>query len=86
MISQPAIYVASWAALEQLRQTEGEVNLHIYSEACLMPSLLCLKPRFGLVQEAVKAADVACGLSLGEYTALSFADAFRYSWSFPQVL
>lgn len=30
------------------------------------------------MQEVVRAADVACGLSLGEYTALAFADAFRY--------
>jgi len=51
-VSQPAIYVASLAAVEKLRQTEGE--------------------------DAVAAANVACGLSLGEYTALAFADAFSF--------
>ena len=30
-----------------------------------------------LVQGAVDAADVACGLSLGEYTALTYAKAIR---------
>ena len=30
-----------------------------------------------LVQAAVDAADVACGLSLGEYTALTYAKAIR---------
>ena len=30
------------------------------------------------VQEAVDAADVTCGLSLGEYTALTYAKAIRY--------
>ncbi|KAK9916775.1 hypothetical protein WJX75_006818 [Coccomyxa subellipsoidea] len=52
VISQPAIYVASLAALEKLRQTEGE--------------------------EAVQAADVTAGLSLGEYTALTFAGALKF--------
>ncbi|KAK9835003.1 hypothetical protein WJX81_003400 [Elliptochloris bilobata] len=52
VVSQPAIYVASLAAVEQLRQAEGE--------------------------EAVLAADVACGLSLGEYTALTFAGAISF--------
>ncbi|KAK9798575.1 hypothetical protein WJX73_000727 [Symbiochloris irregularis] len=51
-ISQPAIYVASFAALEKLKQTEGE--------------------------ELIQKADVACGLSLGEYTALAFAGAFSF--------
>ncbi len=51
VISQPAIYVASLAAVEKLRQEQG--------------------------QAAVDAIDVACGLSLGEYTALAFAGAFR---------
>ncbi|KAL6759079.1 malonyl coenzyme A acyl carrier protein transacylase [Haematococcus lacustris] len=50
--SQPAIYVASLAAVEKLRATEG--------------------------QAAVDAIDVACGLSLGEYTALAFAGAFSF--------
>ncbi|BDA40559.1 Malonyl-CoA-acyl carrier protein transacylase, mitochondrial [Coccomyxa sp. Obi] len=52
VISQPAIYVASLAAVEKLRQTEGE--------------------------EAVQAADVTAGLSLGEYTALTFAGALKF--------
>jgi len=30
-----------------------------------------------LLQAAVDAADVACGLSLGEYTALTYAKAIR---------
>ncbi|KAK9862105.1 hypothetical protein WJX84_002827 [Apatococcus fuscideae] len=51
-ISQPAIYVASLAAVEKLRMTEGD--------------------------EAVHKADVTCGLSLGEYTALAFAGAFSF--------
>lgn len=51
-VSQPAIYVASLAALEKLKQTEG--------------------------QEALDAADVAGGLSLGEYTALTFAGAMSF--------
>ena len=51
MVSQPAIYVASLAALEQLKLKEG--------------------------QAAVDAINVAAGLSLGEYTALAFAGAFR---------
>lgn len=52
VISQPAIYVASLAAVEKLRATEGG-------------------------QAAIDAIDVACGLSLGEYTALAFAGAIR---------
>jgi len=52
VISQPAIYVASLAALEKLRQDEGDA--------------------------AVDAADVACGLSLGEYTALTYAKAISF--------
>lgn len=50
-VSQPAIYVASLAALEQLKATE--------------PAALT---------DAVAAA----GLSLGEYTALTFADALSF--------
>jgi len=48
-VSQPAIYVASLAAVEKIRATEG--------------------------QAVLDAVDVACGLSLGEYTALAFAGA-----------
>lgn len=48
-VSQPAIYVASLAALEKLKAEQGEA--------------------------AATAADVACGLSLGEYTALTYAGA-----------
>ncbi|KAL3139643.1 hypothetical protein ABBQ38_003959 [Trebouxia sp. C0009 RCD-2024] len=51
-VSQPAIYVASLAALEKLKQDEG--------------------------QEALDAADVTGGLSLGEYTALTFAGAMSF--------
>ena len=50
--SQPAIFVASMAAVEKLRADEGDA--------------------------AVDAADVACGLSLGEYTALAFAGAISF--------
>lgn len=46
-VSQPAIYVASLAALEKFKAEQGE--------------------------EAASAADVTCGLSLGEYTALTYA-------------
>ena len=50
---QPAIYVASLAAVEALRlETNG--------------------------QDIIDSVDVACGLSLGEYTALAFAGVFRY--------
>lgn len=53
VVSQPAIYVASLAAVEKLRSTpEGAA--------------------------AIDACDVACGLSLGEYTALAFAGAMSF--------
>lgn len=52
-VSQPAIFVASMAAVEKLRQEEG--------------------------QEAVDAATCAMGLSLGEYSALCFADAISFA-------
>jgi [acyl-carrier-protein] S-malonyltransferase len=53
VVSQPAIFVASMAAVEKLRQEEG--------------------------QEAVDAATCAMGLSLGEYSALCFADAITFA-------
>ena len=49
---QPAIYVASLAAVEALRASEGG-------------------------EAIIESVDVACGLSLGEYTALAFAGALR---------
>jgi len=52
VISQPAIYVASLAAVEKLRSDAG--------------------------QGAIDQATVAAGLSLGEYTALSFAGAISF--------
>ena len=52
VISQPAIYVASLAAVEKFRLEAG--------------------------QEAIDKATVAAGLSLGEYTALSFAGALSF--------
>lgn len=52
-VSQPAIFVASMAAVEKLRQDEG--------------------------QEALDAATCAMGLSLGEYSALCFADAISFA-------
>lgn len=52
-VSQPAIFVASMAAVEKLKQEEG--------------------------QEAVDAATCAMGLSLGEYSALCFADAISFA-------
>ena len=51
-VAQPAIFVASMAAVEKLRQEEG--------------------------QEAVDQATCAMGLSLGEYSALCFADAISF--------
>jgi [acyl-carrier-protein] S-malonyltransferase len=51
-VSQPAIFVASMAAVEKLRAEKGD--------------------------EAVDAATVACGLSLGEYSALAFAGAISF--------
>jgi len=53
VISQPAIFVASMAAVEKLKATEEGAA-------------------------AIAAADVACGLSLGEYTALAFAGAISF--------
>jgi len=53
VISQAALFVASMAAVEKLRQEEG--------------------------QEAVDSATCAMGLSLGEYSALCFADAFSFA-------
>jgi len=52
-ICQPAIFVASLAAVEKLRTTEEGAA-------------------------AIAAADAACGLSLGEYTALAFAGAISF--------
>jgi len=51
-VSQPAIYVASLAALEKLKATEG--------------------------QALFDSVNVAAGLSLGEYTALTFAGAMSF--------
>ena len=53
VISQPAIFVASMAAVEKLKATEEGAA-------------------------TIAAADVACGLSLGEYTALAFAGAISF--------
>ncbi|GFZ19926.1 similar to EMBRYO DEFECTIVE 3147 [Actinidia rufa] len=53
VLSQPAIYVTSLAAVEVLRTREGG-------------------------QQIIDSVDVTCGLSLGEYTALAFAGAFRF--------
>ncbi|XP_062086665.1 uncharacterized protein LOC133792752 [Humulus lupulus] len=53
VISQPAIYVTSLAAVELLRAREGG-------------------------QQIIDSVDVACGLSLGEYTALAFSEAFSF--------
>jgi [acyl-carrier-protein] S-malonyltransferase len=52
-VSQPAIFVASMAAVEKLRASEGG-------------------------QDTIDSANVACGLSLGEYTALAFAGAISF--------
>ena len=52
-VSQPAIFVASMAAVEKLKAEEG--------------------------QDAVDAATCAMGLSLGEYSALCFADAISFA-------
>lgn len=52
-VSQPAIFVASMAAVEKLKQEKG--------------------------QEALDEATCAMGLSLGEYSALCFADAISFA-------
>merc|ERR1712113_803037 len=52
-ISQPAIFVASMAAVEKLKAQEGGLDI-------------------------IDSANVAAGLSLGEYTALCFADAISF--------
>ena len=52
-MSQPAIYVASLAALEKMKSTEEGAA-------------------------AIEAVDVCAGLSLGEYTALTFAGAITF--------
>lgn len=51
-VSQPAIYVASLAAIEKIKAEQGAA--------------------------VIDAVDVTCGLSLGEYTALTFADALTF--------
>ena len=53
VISQPAIFVSSMAAVEKLRASDGGA-------------------------EAIEAANMAMGLSLGEYTALAFAGAISF--------
>ncbi|CAN6556326.1 unnamed protein product [Malus baccata var. baccata] len=53
VISQPAIYVTSLAAVELLRARDGG-------------------------QLIIDSVDVTCGLSLGEYTALAFAESFSF--------
>ena len=53
VVSQPAIFVASMAAVEKLKAEEGA--------------------------EAADAATCAMGLSLGEYSALCFADAISFA-------
>ncbi|KAG6607341.1 Malonyl-CoA-acyl carrier protein transacylase, mitochondrial, partial [Cucurbita argyrosperma subsp. sororia] len=53
IISQPAIYVTSLAAVELLRARDGG-------------------------QQIIDSVDVTCGLSLGEYAALTFAGAFSF--------
>jgi len=53
VVSQPAIFVASMAAVEKLKQDAGV--------------------------EAIDAATCAMGLSLGEYSALCFADALSFA-------
>lgn len=52
-VSQPAIFVASMAAVEKLKEEQG--------------------------QEALDKATCAMGLSLGEYSALCFADAISFA-------
>jgi [acyl-carrier-protein] S-malonyltransferase len=101
VISQPAIYVASLAAVEKLRQTEGEVDSLRGPNSSPSPSNVLLGAPFNwghihplsyfrscascwMLQEAVQAADVTAGLSLGEYTALTFAGALKYALMPPE--
>jgi len=69
VVSQPALFVSSMAAVEKLRATQGQVSPAILSD--LIGRSL---------KEVVDGCDVACGLSLGEYTALTFAGAL--TWEF----
>ena len=43
VISQPAIYVASLAALEKLRQTEGEVRADMHMTSLQIPPALPMR-------------------------------------------
>ena len=85
--SQPAIYVASLAAVEKLRATEGEVSHQMHttqsSTARISARRIVVTSSAALwsAQDVLQKADVAAGLSLGEYTALAFADAFRWVWN-----
>jgi [acyl-carrier-protein] S-malonyltransferase len=82
-VSQPAIYVASLAAVEKLRATEGEVSHQMHTpqsstaRMCAKRIVVTSSAASLSAQEVLQKADVAAGLSLGEYTALAFADAFR---------
>jgi [acyl-carrier-protein] S-malonyltransferase len=101
-VSQPAIYVASLAAVEKLKHEQGEVRTKLAQAATdrlrrtpvgrrrpaltppAIPHHIHRRPApaapcsHRLVQEAAARADVACGLSLGEYTALAYAGAVSF--------
>jgi [acyl-carrier-protein] S-malonyltransferase len=82
-VSQPAIYVASLAAVEKLK---ARARSSLAQRACSLRTLLSrpltLPPLAHQTTEegraALAACNVAAGLSLGEYTALAFAGALSF--------
>lgn len=79
VVSQPAIYVSSLAAIEKLRAEEGEVCLPLcYFVFVLTSPHIAITLSFHYIQDAVNKANVAAGLSLGEYTALAYAGAMSF--------
>lgn len=81
-VSQPAIFVSSLAAIEKLRSEEGDVRpcshtIHTTRNLCFT-IYIYIYISVQIVQDAVNKANVAAGLSLGEYTALTYAGAMSF--------